>query len=73
MAGGSPKHHMDWMGYCLGDCSGAAILAFKNFEVTSLRPPGVRQAARVATPVNETVVGIVWARERRMLAQPAKS
>jgi len=35
-----PKHNMDWMGYCLGDCSGAAVLAFKNFEVTSLRPPG---------------------------------
>ena len=34
MAGGSPEHHMDWMGYCLGNCSGAAVLAFKNFEVT---------------------------------------
>jgi hypothetical protein len=37
MAGGSPEHHMDWMGYCLGDCSVAVILAFENFGVIGVR------------------------------------
>jgi hypothetical protein len=40
MAGSSSEHHMDWMGYCLGDRSGAAVLAFKNFEVTRGFRPG---------------------------------
>ena len=31
----SPEHHMDWLGYCLDDCSGADVLAFESFEVTS--------------------------------------
>ena len=43
MAGSPPEHHMDWMGYCLGDCSGAAVLAFKNREVT--RQPDFRLSA----------------------------
>jgi hypothetical protein len=34
MAGSSPEHHMDWMGYRLGDCPGADVLAFESFEVT---------------------------------------
>jgi hypothetical protein len=27
MAGGSPEHHMDRVGYCLGDCAGDPVLA----------------------------------------------
>jgi hypothetical protein len=33
MACGSPEHHMDWVGYCLGDRS-AAVMAFENVGVT---------------------------------------
>jgi len=37
MAGRSPEHHVDRMGYCLGDCSVAAILAFEILGVTKPR------------------------------------
>jgi hypothetical protein len=52
MAGCSPEHHMDWMGYCLGDCSGAAVLAFKNFELIY----GLMQNRRNQPTVNESVL-----------------
>jgi hypothetical protein len=39
MAGSSPEYHVDRVGYCLGDCSGA-VLAFENFEVTDRFRPG---------------------------------
>ncbi len=35
MAGGSPQHHLGWLGYRLGDCSGAPLLA-PHFEVINL-------------------------------------
>ena len=35
MAGGSPQHHLGWLGYCLGDCSGAPLLA-AHFEVIGM-------------------------------------
>jgi len=36
MAGGSPQHHMDRLGYCLGDCSGDHVLASSSFGVTKV-------------------------------------
>lgn len=38
MAGSPPEHHMDWVGYCLGDCSGAAVLAFEKFKIAGMFP-----------------------------------
>ena len=35
MAGGSPQHHLDWMGYRVGDCSVAVVLAFERSELSS--------------------------------------
>ena len=35
MASGSPNHHLDWLGYCVGDCPGAPPLA-SNFELIGM-------------------------------------
>src|SRR5664279_130818 len=59
MAGSSPKHHMDCMGYCLDNCSGAAVLAFKNFEVTY---------ANLSAPF---CVSFTWAPDGCALSQPS--
>jgi hypothetical protein len=43
MAGRSPQHHLDWLGHCLGDCTGASLLA------STLGMIGIR-AKRRASP-----------------------
>jgi hypothetical protein len=43
MAGGSPQYHLGWLGHCLGDCTGASLLA------STLGMIGIR-AKRRASP-----------------------
>ncbi len=42
MAGGSPEHHMDRVGHCLGDCAGDPVLAasFGGIEAVAARKDG---------------------------------
>lgn len=51
MAGSPPEHHVDRMGYCLGNCTGAVVLALENFEVTRGLRPGARIGSKNRYPM----------------------
>jgi hypothetical protein len=41
MAGHSSQHHVDWLGYCLGDCARNPILAPTNGGIKTVHVAGL--------------------------------
>jgi len=73
---GDPIEHIRKLGGKIPDARPSMLLDYnagRQCEVDAINGaiPRLGKALGVATPVNETVVGIIKARERRMLAQQA--
>ena len=74
---GDPIEHIRKLGGKIPDARPSMLLDYnagRRCEVDAINGaiPRLGKPLGVATPVNETVVGIIRARERRMLAQPAR-
>ena len=70
---GDPLDHIRKLGGKIPDARPSMLLDYsagRRCEVDAINGaiPGLGKPLGVATPVNETVVGIIRARERRMLA-----
>jgi 2-dehydropantoate 2-reductase len=73
---GDPIEHIRKLGGKIPDARPSMLLDYnagRRCEVDAINGaiPRLGKPLRVATPTNETVVGIIKARERRMLAQQA--